>query len=107
MTSSTQSNPTLYNIRYIQTTTLISTMKFTVTLLITALAAIALAAPAPAPMSPVPESELAAASALNKRQCNCGACDDFFKSCLRNIIGQEVLARPFVLVPLQRRYLQV
>ncbi|KAE8825520.1 hypothetical protein PTNB73_08519 [Pyrenophora teres f. teres] len=37
----------------------------------------ALAVPAPAPMSPVPASELT--GALDKRQCSCSACDDFFK----------------------------
>ncbi|CAE7194998.1 hypothetical protein PTTW11_08058 [Pyrenophora teres f. teres] len=55
-------------------------MKFTTTLLLTTLATMALAVPAPAPMSPVPASELT--GALDKRQCSCSACDDFFKKCL-------------------------
>ncbi|EDU46900.1 predicted protein [Pyrenophora tritici-repentis Pt-1C-BFP] len=56
-------------------------MKLTITLLLTTLAAMALAVPDPAPMSPVSASELT--SALDKRECSCSTCDDFFKKCLR------------------------
>ncbi|KAA8619857.1 hypothetical protein PtrSN002B_011496 [Pyrenophora tritici-repentis] len=57
-------------------------MKLTITLLLTTLAAMALAVPDPAPMSPVSASELT--SALDKRECSCSTCDDFFKKCLRD-----------------------
>ena len=55
-------------------------MKFGTPLIFAMLATMALAAPAPT--SPVPESKLSAAS-LDKRQCVCSVCDDYFKKCIR------------------------